>query len=306
MCFIPLLGLLYCFSVKRLGLPRFSMLNPLKKSAKDIDYQLVDIRPHRPLQILCLGMTRTGTLSLAAALKQLGYPEIHHGTSTFDQGYSWEWDILNQAADATFPSLPSYRPDEPFTRDDWDRVFGPYDAVTDIASHFGPSLIRAYPEAKVILVERDIDRWEASMDLLWSTTVDAWPQFLIRFIEPLKGGVVGATTAKIITGWCGASDPSQVRGLARDAYRRHYAEIRKMVPEDRLLNLKLGDWESLCSFLGKDVPEVPFPRLNDAESFKRHVNRGLVREFLDIAKNLFVPLVVLFLLACILVAVFGL
>lgn len=136
------------------------------------------------------------------------------------------------------------------------------------------------------------------MDLLWSTTVDAWPQFLIRFIEPLKGEVVGATTTKIITGRAGASDPSQVRGLAREAYRRHYAEIRKMVPQDRILELQLGDWKSLCAFLGKDIPDVAFSKLNDADAFRQHIKQGLARELLDIAKILLMPVAILFLIVC--------
>lgn len=31
-------------------------------------------------------------------------------------------------------------------------------------------------------------------------------------------------------------------------------------------NVKQG-WEPLCSFLGVDVPDVPFPRLNDKQEF---------------------------------------
>lgn len=45
--------------------------------------------------------------------------------------------------------------------------------------------------------------------------------------------------------------------------------MQSYVSRDRLLvyEVKQG-WEPLCDFLGVDVPEKPFPRLNDSEAFK--------------------------------------
>lgn len=41
--------------------------------------------------------------------------------------------------------------------------------------------------------------------------------------------------------------------------------IRGLVPPDRLLEWSVEDgWEPLCKFLGKDVPDEPFPHLNAA------------------------------------------
>lgn len=43
--------------------------------------------------------------------------------------------------------------------------------------------------------------------------------------------------------------------------------VRKLVPSDRLLVMKLGDgWETLCEFLGKPVPQEPYPRANEREA----------------------------------------
>ena len=33
--------------------------------------------------------------------------------------------------------------------------------------------------------------------------------------------------------------------------------------------IRFEGWEPLCRFLGKDVPDVPFPRVNDREEFWR-------------------------------------
>ena len=50
-----------------------------------------------------------------------------------------------------------------YTREQWDALLGDFAAVTDMpANVFGPELISAYPEAKIVLVEREIDAWQES------------------------------------------------------------------------------------------------------------------------------------------------
>ncbi|KAL0932475.1 uncharacterized protein CTRU02_213428 [Colletotrichum truncatum] len=53
---------------------------------------------------------------------------------------------------------------KPFSREDWDEYFGKYDALTDLACYFAVELADAYPEAKIILTERDVDKWFDSYD----------------------------------------------------------------------------------------------------------------------------------------------
>lgn len=48
---------------------------------------------------------------------------------------------------------------------------------------------------------------------------------------------------------------------------RYFRRIRELVPPERRLEYKIGDgWGPLCAFLGKEVPDVPFPRLNDRKA----------------------------------------
>jgi len=78
-------------------------------------------RPKRKIQILCLGLFRTGTYSMSLALKTLGYADVHHGIDSI--GKDDDWAVFGDAADATFASLPTYRgADKPFTCDEWDQV----------------------------------------------------------------------------------------------------------------------------------------------------------------------------------------
>ena len=93
--------------------------------------------PSRPPPILCLGMAKTGSAFLCAALRHLGLEKVHHGLETsIGEEFRDEWRVLDRAVDATFPNLPSYC-GTPFSRDEWDEVFGKYDAVTDMPRSMG-------------------------------------------------------------------------------------------------------------------------------------------------------------------------
>lgn len=193
--------------------------------------------------------------------------------------------MLSRAADSFFPSLPTYT-GAPFTRADWDQVFGKYEGATDIASFFALPLMEAYPDARIILVERDVDTWYASMEeAIWSTTW-GWRAFLIMdVIGRLKGLQGGLTIRKIMLGYYEARSVGEIRRKAKERYRRHYAEVRAAAPEGCLLEYKVEDgWGPLCEFLGKPVPEVPFPHANKR---KEHVARVAARQ------NMFLKIVAL-------------
>ena len=60
-------------------------------------------------------------------------------------------------------------------------------------------------------------------------------------------------------------------------YLDHYELVRRVCPSERMLELKLGSgWEPLCEFLGVEVPDVPYPNVNDKEMFI-----GVHKVFLD-------------------------
>ena len=62
-----------------------------------------------------------------------------------------------------------------------------------------------------------------------------------------------------------------MQAVAREKYREHYAMVRRVTPKERL-EYRMGDgWEPLCKFLGKEVPEVPFPRANDTEVHEKQM-----------------------------------
>jgi hypothetical protein len=58
----------------------------------------------------------------------------------------------------------------------------------------------------------------------------------------------------------------------------------KLVPPEKLLVVKLEDgfgWGQICPFLGKEIPDVPYPRGNDPREFHKLVSNHL----LDVAAS---------------------
>ena len=236
--------------------------------------------------ILCLGAPRTGTASLCAALKILGYPNIHHGLDTMGPKYNYQWQIFNRAADATFPNLPTYT-GKPFTRKDWDELMHEFDAITDVGSMYATSLTDAYPDAKVILVERDVEAWLKSIAPIYANWDDpAYEKRVLKF-GPYSGTAAGLASLKFTMGWTGVEKATDISKNARTAYERHYRTIREKVPKELLLDYQLTQgWEPLCAFLGKPVPDVPFPRVNDSKAYKKWEKKVERKAFGQVMKNM--------------------
>jgi hypothetical protein len=63
-------------------------------------------------------------------------------------------------------------------------------------------------------------------------------------------------------------------------FEEHNELVRKLVigRKKEFLEFELGDnWGPLCRFLGKDVPEVDFPHVNDSDSFRKSFGLGWYR-----------------------------
>ena len=85
------------------------------------------------------------------ALSILGYPCYHGFTLIADIRDTEFW---NRALDAKL-----YGKENLFSRANWDQLPGNYSAVSDLpAIAFAEDLLHCYPDAKVVLVERDIEK----------------------------------------------------------------------------------------------------------------------------------------------------
>ena len=127
---------------------------------------------------------------------------------------------------------------------------------------FAAELTAFYPEAKVVLVERNMESWFASWSAFCENAYS--PLFpLLALMEPRFCGritKVGTLITQIQAGF--STDKDQVRVRSKGAYRHHYRDVRDMIPKERLLDFDLKDgWEPLCAFLGKPVPVSQASRL---------------------------------------------
>lgn len=227
-----------------------------------------------PMEVICVGLPRSATESLQHALLKLGYDYTYHG-----------WDIVFEEPAQTQRWVRLARRkffgeddngDCTITAADFDEVLGHSMAVTDAAgSCFAPEMIRAYPNAKVILNKRsDLDKWHGSavnnlvgvfqsnvfwiMSFLNKECFWAWHVY-----ERLMWACTfRAPDARLDTG---------VTRLGKWVYREHCDMIRGLCAREGrpMLEWTVQDgWEPLCEFLGKEIPKEEFPRTNDAAGFK--------------------------------------
>lgn len=197
------------------------------------------------MQVIGAGLPRTGTMSMQAALNQLGYPCYHMQNVPREAGHLQAWD------DAVTGRSPM----------DWQRLFQHYEAIVDAPGcFFYADLMRAYPEAKVVLTVRDPERWYTSMMTLWRTMERLRP---LRFLIPKLGHFFRFVDHMSTRFLAGALDRETLIRLSNE----HNAAVQQTVPTDRLLVFQVKDgWGPLCDFLGCEVPDTPFPHLNEGDA----------------------------------------
>ncbi|KAE8347189.1 hypothetical protein BDV24DRAFT_157488 [Aspergillus arachidicola] len=212
-----------------------------------------------PLECLCLGFNRTGTASMCNALEILGLP-CWHSTQFMSTRFG-DIEMWQEAVDRKF-----FGAGPKFGRQEFDQLLHDFGAVSSDtpAIAFADDLIEAYPEAKVVLVERDIDSWyESWMNTVIKNTYDPFVT-VVYHIDRFFTRPIARIHITTFQGWLGISNPEDARLKSKAKYRQHYELVRSITPKDRLLEYKLSDgWEPLCEFLGKPVPDQPFPHLNE-------------------------------------------
>lgn len=213
------------------------------------------------MEILALGFSRTGTMSLKRALEKLGY-NVYHMEECVTR---WQEKHLHLFEEATRAKLLGEG--KLWTGAELDKVLQNYTAIEDIPClHFVHELIEHYPKAKVILTTRDIDSWQASVEKSIFAIVNMRILPFMSAIDPFLWRPYRFLLTSSVDKWTGG-DLSNSEALRR-TYIDHYANVRSKIPPERLLNFHPKDgWVPLCNFLGKHVPEnEPFPRVNDATS----------------------------------------
>ncbi|KAF2232216.1 hypothetical protein EV356DRAFT_450567 [Viridothelium virens] len=257
----------------------------------------------RPMRVLALGFSRTGTESLSKALSQLGYDNVYHGfqaVRSAPDAAAWaRLALAREAANTTTSSSsPSISP--LFTAATFDRILGHCSAVTDApCCFFGAELLAAYPSALVILNRRrDIDAWNRSIEANFVPLLTSW-WYVARSWFHTKAFWV-RRCHEHVTRPCYAMEGVGVgrgEGAVRERmerrkrrYEEHYAGLERVLKEQErpYLDWTVEEgWGPLCAFLGDEVPEGPFPSGNDGEALQamrkrlqRATNEKIIRNLM--------------------------
>lgn len=206
------------------------------------------------LEVIGAGFGRTGTLSMKAALERLGYVKCHHMMEVFASADQLHlWDKIGQGA-------------EP----DWDKVFAGFQASVDFPSAaYWREIAEHYPDAKVILTTRSFESWyKSASETIYATSshMPGWMKTIIPKARSINRMVNNTVWSRVFHG------RFEDYEYTSKVYEDHEAAVKAAIPPERLLVFepKQG-WEPICKFLGKEIPDEPFPHVNDTAEFKRRV-----------------------------------
>ncbi len=204
------------------------------------------------LEIIGAGFGRTGTLSMKAALEQLGYIKTHHMVEVLpNAAQRLLWQQVGEGAPP-----------------DWDAIFDGYRASVDFpSSSYYKELLAHYPDAKVVLTVRDPESWyKSASETIYSISLAAprWARKYIKMQRQIDTIVQGCVWQRVFHG------QFEDKAKTLQTFRDYIDQVKADVPADKLLvfEVKQG-WEPLCAFLDKPVPETPFPHVNDTAQFKK-------------------------------------
>jgi hypothetical protein len=215
------------------------------------------------LRVIGVGLHRTGSMSVKAALERLGFGPCYHGL-----------EALRRSADGEH-WLAAYEAGGEF---DWPVIFDGYRATLDWpTAHFWEQLATAYPEAKILLTDRDPESWwnshvamfQRAAEFEQEVTDEEW-QWAEESGYARMRTALGTSVAATFDGEL--SDKAHCLKV----FEQHNERVRRTIPAERLLVYRVQEgWEPLCEFLGADVPDEPFPRVNVGDDLLHNIRTSM-------------------------------
>eukprot|EP01031_Cornospumella_fuschlensis_P024955 gene24955-30150_t len=220
--------------------------------------------PEHKFEVVGASWGRNGTSSLKEALEILGYP-CYHMFENMKHGHSRFWSRLADGEKLSFNDVFVTKT----TR---------FTASTDFpASTFWREQLAEYPDAKVILTVRDPERWyQSCLDTIFNFQV-SHPRCTLGVRVCLYLGLLSPgmleMLEKVIFARAIKSNWEKENVIAQ--YIAHKDAVIREVPADKLLVFEVSEgWEPLCKFLGKPIPSVPFPHVNDTAQFQSIIRKA--------------------------------
>ncbi|XP_076801702.1 uncharacterized protein LOC143446098 [Clavelina lepadiformis] len=205
------------------------------------------------MKVILAGFSKTGTKSMAVALRELGFIVYDYMDHFWYHDKEWE-RIFEKGA----------------TDEDFRQMYDGVDAVTGAPVFYvWEEIHHAFPDAKIVLTTKEVERWYRSRckqgtelarnklyQLVQILSPTGWRYF--KFYQGFVRMVYGLSMKNPF-------DFSQFKNatLNKANFRHHQAYCLQNAPKDKLLvyDVKQG-WEPLCTLLGKSIPDKPFPHVN--------------------------------------------
>ncbi|CAG8954636.1 hypothetical protein HYFRA_00004556 [Hymenoscyphus fraxineus] len=244
--------------------------------SREID-KIVATKP-RPLemQVLCLGLSPMYT-----ALNKLGYRSYHMLEAP--KPYNKRYRHINCWREAL--NFKVHGIGQKYSPEDFDKLLQEYSAVTDMPCvNFAAELVAAFPNAKVVLTQREPSSWVKSVETSIYSILGwrIWP-FLI-WLDPEGLGALHDCLQLGLADWTSPKPWTDRNALAR-YMPDHIKHIRSLIAPENLLEFHPRDgWEPLCKFLGKaSVPDEPFPYVNQGSNAANIVKVGVTLKLIKMS-----------------------
>ncbi|HYV95444.1 MAG TPA: sulfotransferase [Chitinophagales bacterium] len=223
------------------------------------------------LKVIGAGWGRTGTESLKKALEILDFGKCYHA-----------FELMKHPQDIVYWEKLHHG-----EKPDYEKLFDGYQSSVDFpACIFYKQFLEKYPDAKVILSVRDKDKWYESA----SKTIFKFRKMPTGMLIAMRLGGIFSSTLRIMPrafrsglsiihfGFLEGRMDDEV--WMKEKFTRWNEEVKRHVPAEKLLVYEVKDgWEPLCKFLNVPVPNVPFPKSNDSDSFqKRLKTKNFIKE----------------------------
>ena len=219
------------------------------------------------MQLVGAALPRTGTMSLAQALRELTGAPSYHMTEWFRRpADSRTWAAALRGEEV-----------------DWARFLADYEAGVDTPFCLAwRQVADAFPEAPVLLTRRaDPRTWWESMDATVLPAIRRWrglgpvedlpeddlPPWLADVPAGERDDMVEVARA-LAERLLGSPEALDDPVAAMRSYEDWGRQVRDEVPPERLVEWQPGDgWGPLAQALGVPVPRTPFPRVNTRAEF---------------------------------------
>ncbi len=203
----------------------------------------------KPHKVFCIGFMKTGTTTLNRALSILGYRVSHN---------SWKWLKM-------------------ICKNDWKGIQEKMDAWDAVEDNPIPLIYKEldalYPGSKFILTEREPEKWYNSVSYHVGDLSSPMHEWLFGRGKGLPRNDKKHTLNVFVK------------------HRENVIEYFKDRPDDLLIIdiTKIENWDTICTFLGEEIPEAVFPHANRT-AYDADKNAGLKRRSKYFKKRILNPL----------------